>query len=255
MNIMGGYTQTHLALIYMALSVITYNCKGFQSSSDYIKDVILESKPLIMCLQETWHLQTNVSAFASLSPEYMFYDTSGVDCSESILAGRPYGGLAIFYKRSIAHNVKHIKTQSRRCCAVLVHEENCVPLMIINVYMPCDNYSTRTVCQDFCDVIAEIEELLNDYDGAVLLCGDWNTDPTRSTAQTSYFHEFVERNHLHICWDHQNASVQPTYANDALHHYSCIDHFVMSSNLYNTMVACDVNSCPLNPSDHRDIAI
>ena len=48
--------------------------------------------------------------FASISDNYMFYETSGVDCSQDIIMGRPYGGLAILYKRSIADKVKMVKT-------------------------------------------------------------------------------------------------------------------------------------------------
>ena len=44
-------------------------------------------------------------------------------------------------------------------------------------------------------------------------------------------------------------------ANHALNQFSCLDHFLASSNLYEEVTACEVNTNPLNPSDHRDIFI
>ena len=108
-----------------SLSVISYNCKGFNSSVDYLRETIVNSDPLFVCLQETWHLASNASVFAAISDNYMFYETSGVDCSQDIIMGRPYGGLAILYKRCIADKVKMVKTSNRRLCVLQIHYEGC----------------------------------------------------------------------------------------------------------------------------------
>ena len=44
-------------------------------------------------------------------------------------------------------------------------------------------------------------------------------------------------------------------ANHALNQCSCLDNSLASSNLYEEVTACEVNTNPLNPSDHRDILI
>ena len=70
-----------------------------------------------------------------------------------------------------------------------------------------------------------------------------------------YLKDFIERSNLSICWDHKNAMQDDTYAYYSLNNFSCIDHFFMSPNLFRDMHRCDVNTSPLNPSDHRDVHI
>ena len=36
---------------------------------------------------------------------------------------------------------------------------------------------------------------------------------------------------------------------------SCIDHFALSSGLFESIVKCNVNECPTNSSDHHNISI
>ena len=76
---------------------------------------------------------------------------------------------------------------------------------------------------------------------------------SRKTAQPKCLEQFPERNNLNLCWDHALVTQGNTYANYALNQYSCIDHFVMNCNMFSRLRTCDVNSSPLNPSDHRDI--
>ena len=159
---------------------------------------------------------------ASISDNYMFYETSGVDCSQDIIMGRPYGGLAILYKRGIADKVKMVKTSNRRLCVLQIQYEGCLPILIVNVYMPCDNYSVQNLNSVYRDTISDIDMIMSDHTGELLLCGDWNTDTARNTAQVACFNEFIERNNLYVCWDNSNASRQSTYANYALMQFSCI---------------------------------
>ena len=131
------FKQTLCVLhIIMALSAISYNCHGFSGSADYLRDIVDAFDPTICCLQETWHISSNASIFACVSKDYMYYDVSGVDESERILSGRPSGGLAILFKRSIADKVTFVDTGNRRLCACVLHCDGALPLLIVNVYMP-----------------------------------------------------------------------------------------------------------------------
>ena len=58
-----GCFTSDLLHIYtiMLLSTISYNCKGYFSSADYVKDIVNEYTPTVICLQETWHLDSKVS--------------------------------------------------------------------------------------------------------------------------------------------------------------------------------------------------
>ena len=131
--------------VIMALSTLSYDCKGFRNSCDYMKDTITDNDPQFVCLQETWHVSSCASFLHELSEEYMLFETSGVDCSETILTGRPYGGLAIYFRRSLAGKIKRVTCMYRRICAITFNSPGLPPLLIVNVYMPCDTYSASTV--------------------------------------------------------------------------------------------------------------
>ena len=68
--------------------------------------------------------------------------------------------------------------------------------------MPCDTQSIRCLNPVYSDTISDIEILLFDHIGDVILGGDGNTDPSRDTAQSKCFENFLESNSLHVCWDH-----------------------------------------------------
>ena len=119
--------------------------------------------------------------------------------------------------------------------------------------MPCDTYSINTVNPSFSDTLSDIEMLLSDHDGDVCLEGDWNTDTSRNTAQTVCFNNFIETHSLKLSWNHISAKASATYVSDINDSSSLIDHFLVSNNVFDKITECFVNTCPLNPSDHRDI--
>ena len=171
----------------------------------------------------------------------MFIETNGVDSSLKILTGRPYGGLAILFKPSLADKIRRVECANKIMCAIRYHADGKATLLLINVYMPCDTQSIHCLNPVHSDTISDIEMLLFDH--------IWDT------AQSKFFESFLERNPLRVCWDHALATQQPTYINDSLHATSCLDHFLMSSNVFDSLRSCCVNTNPLNPSDHRDISV
>ena len=66
---------------------------------------------------------------------------------------------------------------------------------------------------------------------------------------------FMERNDLRLSWHHPMANKSNAYVNHNLHHESCIDHFVVSSNVYGNIRQHDVNDTPLNPSTHCPVML
>ena len=122
--------------------------------------------------------------------------------------------------------------------------------------MPCDNRRADTVNDDFNEVLTQLEHSLSQFDNVgFMICGDWNTDPSRRNAQTDAFNEFMLRNNLRICWDNSNATRGYTRFDYNQGHTSCLDHFVLSGAVFDSMVNCNVHDCPTNPSDHHNIGL
>ena len=157
-------------LITIGVSVISLNCKGFKRSTDYIKDILRNHKPTILYLQETWHLSNNVGMFSELF-DFMYFETSGVPCDERILAGRPYVDLATIYNHHIAHRVTRIKSSCRSLCGISIQRDGALPMMLINVYMPCDANSRVETSGDFNETVLAIEILLAPHDRLSVVIG------------------------------------------------------------------------------------
>ena len=103
--------------------------------------------------------------------------------------------------------------------------------------MPCDTHSNTTVAIEYENCINCLEELLSQYQqDDIIMCGDWNTSFERDTYQTRFMTAFMERNDLRLSWHHPMANKSNTHVNHNLHHESCIDHIVVSSNLAISMV-------------------
>ena len=78
-----------------------------------------------------------------------------------------------------------------------------------------------------------IEGLLMQYSqDDIVISGDWNTSFVRDNCETKTMRDFVDRNELRVTWEHPSAQRANTYVNHNLNHESCIDHIVVSSNVF-----------------------
>ena len=123
------------------------------------------------------------------------------------------------------------------------------------MYMPCDNFS-NTFNQEYVDVVNAIELIINSEDwNGLIVCGDFNTSFSRSNAQSTCLNDFINRNHLISSWDNPHANIDSTYCNHSLNHFSVIDHFIVSSNIYDSITTSNVLCDPTNISLHNAISL
>ena len=112
--------------------------KGLRNSADYLNDTIQQEKPDIICLQETWHMKNACDYFGNLHDDYLFVEQSGMNYRENILAGRPYGGVAILYRKAIGKAIK-VDISNKRMCAQCVAMERwlCGCYQWVGKYVEC----------------------------------------------------------------------------------------------------------------------
>ena len=134
------------------LTVVTYNSTGLGGfKCEFISEVIQNTSADIVLLQETWLVPGNLDKLSSIHPDFISHGVSGIRDNE-LLTGRPYGGIAILYHKNISPFVKHVSVNSRRICAIRIE---CVmhKLLIVNGYLPVDNWNKSHVSDDFLNVI------------------------------------------------------------------------------------------------------
>ena len=117
----------------------TFNCRGWRSGSNYVATTL---NSLDFCLiQEHWLLTEHLGAL-DISDEFISIGVSGMD-SSNLLSGRPYGGCAILYRKSVSSSIHMVNSCSKRFCAVTLSDTNpatnCTSnTLIINAYLPTD---------------------------------------------------------------------------------------------------------------------
>jgi exonuclease III len=228
----------------------SYNCSGLNNSSNFIQ-YLLNLGILILGLQETWLLTEKLENLDAIHPDYCFHGQSGIDSTKDIITGRPYGGTAFLWHKSLSKFISPVPCSNKRVCALQFSSHTTNDMLFVNVYMPCDTLN-KSVCQvEYLNVLDAIEELIIKYDNNnVVLLGDWNTDLSRNSAQCQELQNFIDRNNIKMCRNNPKAIKGDTYVNFALNHFSCIDHFIMSYFVYESLVECYAMSCSTNPSTH-----
>ena len=81
------------------LIVCSLNCEGINRSKDFINNFLTDNACDILCLQETWAINSNINILGNIHNDFLFTGISGVDHTVEILQGRPKGGVPILYKK------------------------------------------------------------------------------------------------------------------------------------------------------------
>lgn len=135
----------------------------------------LSQKADIIALQETWLLPHDLSFLGTIDDGFSYIGVSSVDTSLGILRGRPYGGVAILWRKSLFQDVTVISCNNVRLAAIRVSCSNSRSFLVITVYMPTDCSANLS---DYTDCLSEISAIIESSDTeSVYILGDFNAHP------------------------------------------------------------------------------
>jgi len=121
------------------LRFVSYNSRGINVTKQaYLRRVLADCD--VLMLQEHWLSEDQLSSLNTLSIDHLAVAVSGFG-NESVLNGRPYGGCAILWRKTLSVTVTPVTTYSRRVCAVRLCI-NDLSLLCICVYMPYEKDSS-----------------------------------------------------------------------------------------------------------------
>ena len=89
------------------IKVASFNCKDVKSSVPEILELCNNND--IILSQETWLADFEMSYVSNISHEFYASGVSAMDCNTQIYNGRPFGGLAIMWRKILANNVNMVK--------------------------------------------------------------------------------------------------------------------------------------------------
>ena len=126
--------------------------------------------------------------------------------------------------------------------------------LIINGYLPVDNWSRSHVSEDFLNQCDIIECVINQHkDHKIIMAGDLNVDFNRENAHDCYMKCLLDRHDYTVCWDLPIAENDYTYSNEWTNSFSQIDHFCFSQDLLDCVEKVCVYESEINPPGHRPI--
>lgn len=157
-----------------SLRICTLNCRSLKSSFQDVNRLCDTHD--IVCLQEHWLLPSELGLLNNIHNDFYGTGSSAVDVTSDVLVGRPYGGTAILYRKTLCNLVRILPTSNLRITGLNI----CTgigPLLLFTVYMPTD-YNDDDSLEKYIDVCAHMNAMLNDCDiPNVLIAGDFNCQP------------------------------------------------------------------------------
>ncbi|XP_063630079.1 uncharacterized protein LOC134801443 [Cydia splendana] len=153
-------------------TLISYNCKNVKRSIDGIRQLCKFGD--IIALQETWLLKSDLGFLTTVCDDFGCTGTSAVDAAAGILRGRPHGGVALLWRKSVFQCVSVIPCDSPRIVAIRATTSD-KPILVISVYMPTDTMENML---EFTDCLSSISAIIDDSDAeSVFILGDFNAHP------------------------------------------------------------------------------
>jgi exonuclease III len=150
----------------------SFNCKNIVRSADCVRKLCTVAD--VIALQETWLLPHDVPYLGNIQNDYAYTGKSALDTSSGVLKGRPYGGVALLWKKSVFPSVATILCHSDRITCIKIEQNNC-SLLVFSVYMPTDNVDNLI---EFTECLSEIISIIESSDvESVLMLGDFNAHP------------------------------------------------------------------------------
>lgn len=136
----------------------SFNCKSVKRSVDSVREICEMSD--VVALQETWLLPHDIPFLSTISDKFEYTGRSAVDTSAGLLTGRPYGGVAILWRKGIFNDVTILECTSSRLAAIraTVGDRS---IIVISVYMPTDSTDNLPL---FTEVLGEISAIVASAD-------------------------------------------------------------------------------------------
>lgn len=147
----------------MVFKIIQWNCRGYYTRLERIQQIIRESQPNILCLQETNYKPDHIPKLKHFH-SYNHYRIS---------VARASGGVTIFVSDKLYTKKLSVKTDLE-CVAVNIWCPT--KITVCNIYIPPD-YNLRK---------NELENLVDQLPTPYILVGDFNSHSQMWGSKTTY---------------------------------------------------------------------
>jgi len=239
----------------MALNIASFNLRGLRGGLSMLNDLCQNNS--IIAFQEHWLRPDELNKLSCVNSEFSFHACSGMSTavSRGVVSGRPFGGVGFLWNKSFDHCMEFVTNDAEGRCSVFKLKLSNKCILLFNLYLPCANNSCdyRSEISFYAGFISDILQSVIHTD--IIIMGDFNFDIDISKCGFLTFQQLVDEFHLSYCDNFIKSSNTFTYVNDALNSRSCIDHFIVSSDIFQRTITVNVIDSNINFSDHRPIVL
>jgi exonuclease III len=229
---------------------VSWNCYGLKSSL-YDITQLCQTYDLIL-LQEHWLRADELHMINSIHSDFIGQGVSAMNTEECIISGRPYGGVCVLWRKSLAKYISVQCFDDDRIIGCTVNIGG-MSMQFINVYMPyqCDdNYDSYI----HYFILGKLNALKDECKTSrIVAVGDFNAKV--DTKFESELLKFVNSCHMKISdyAEFGRLSDVFTYVSDSHGTTSWLDHYI-SSHFAQSMISdlAVLNKVP--SSDHLPLA-
>ena len=231
-------------IFYNQMRISSYNCQSSKRNIGGIK--LLCDVSDIVLLQEHWLYPFDLPSLNTLHKDFMTFGISSIDVSDGIVLGRPYGGVAVMWRKDLTSQVKPISFDDRRiigleCCF------NGIKMLLLGVYLP---YNATHNFDEFVFSLGKIRSIIDEFDSPyVFVFGDFNADIERQTSFGKELDSFCQESDLIVADPVFLGRGSVTHVNDAHGTESWLDHIVCTKGAYGLIQAIDIRYS-ISSSDH-----
>ena len=234
--------------VISSIRVVSFNTRG-------LKNVTIPSlfdRFDIVLLQETLQCKQDLGQLNSLSPLFQGTGVAVTDLSSGILRGRPRGGVAILWRRSLNKFVNEINFDLDWIAGISLNFPNENAVYIISVYLPCNSRENE---DEFLEKLGILASIINDLDSPfVWVLGDFNAHLGPNPSKFGkYLSDLCLENDLKISSKELLKNDSFTYISERWESTSWLDHCVSTEGAHERIENFNIEY-DLSARDHIPIS-
>ena len=216
------------------IRICSYNCNSLKNSLIDVRR-LCDSNDIIY-LQETWLARFELFMLNQIHDDFFGLGVSAFDSCSALLSGRPFGGIAMLWKKSLQGSIK-AKVISDRIMVMDI-STNLGVVSLYNVYFPTD-YRNADSHDQFCLTLGQLAcsvELAGMRTNFIGILGDFNANAYGSPFYLELV-EYCSENGLVISDVEILGSSSSTYTYISAAHGSTswLDHCICSTSLHSVI--------------------
>lgn len=253
----GFFIRTNSIIMAVSsehLSLCTFNMHGYNVGLPFLQ-TLCEKNDLIF-IQEHWLQDNQLHLLDDVHKDFTSYGKSSMckKLSQGLLRGRPFGGVAVLYRKSLSNFISCVEVDDDgRVVVIKIDNGVDCKLLCVGVYLPCDDHSSeyRDSIQLIYGFIDSMFCMNSDCKGVIL--GDFNFECCPNSYGYSALLHLAQDHCLEVCDDVSSGSVAYTYIHVSLDQKSLIDHVFIHRDCKQLISSYLIVEDGTNMSDHLPI--